>query len=218
MAPLIHASKRLKSNATYQAEPQSSQQCVPTPYTRSPLTTTSSPKPASESLLFKLPGELRNTIYAYAFSDTTWLINIRGTVDNPPANALSLLLVSRDIYAETRLLPFVYHTFSASHWLGIAHFLRGKDTAQRNAVTTVEVRFRFPPLWIWKTGGVEKSWLVSKEMAFLWLKGVKCIRLVGRAGREMEGHTDILERVKEGILGVREGVREGVRIETEDRD
>jgi hypothetical protein len=171
------------------------------------LTTTSSPKPASESLLFKLPGELRNLIYAYALADTTWLINIRGTIDNPPSNALSLLLVSRDIYAETRLLQFVYHTFSASHWLGIAHFLRGKHTAQRNAVTTVEIRFRFPSLYIWKTGGEEKSWLVSKEMAFLWLEGVEYIRLVGRTGREMEDHIDVFDRVKEGIAGMRQGVR-----------
>jgi hypothetical protein len=138
---------------------------------------------------------------------------MHGTVDNPSKNALSLLIICRDIYLETRLLPFVYHTFSASHWLGIAHFMKGRSVKERNAVAMIEIRFRFPIRYYETRLRQDGPWLLSKEMAFPWLDRVECIRLVGRTGERRDSDDMAFEVIKCVIVSARKGVE--VEIEYE---
>lgn len=77
-----------------------------------------------DSLLLKLPGELRNKIYGYVFGEKHWFIDQCGRVPKRGKrwggkNAMSLLRVCRQLHAETRCLPYQTHTFAARYqkWL-----------------------------------------------------------------------------------------------------
>jgi hypothetical protein len=105
--------------------------------TRSILNQTDSP-------LLRLPAELRNSIYEYGFNDLT--INIRprskivltrdGHVLHNP-ESLALTAVSRQLYAETKLLPFLFRRVSGEF---VGHFMEGikkLSLEQRHAIREI---------------------------------------------------------------------------------
>ncbi|CAN9334720.1 unnamed protein product [Alternaria alternata] len=81
---------------------------------------------AIESPLLRLPPEIRNGIYAYVFGNTRYRFrpNIRPQVypvvfkpDQTEYRHPNLPLVCRQLYHETRLLPYKLGTFSFTMWL-----------------------------------------------------------------------------------------------------
>jgi len=73
---------------------------------------------ATKSPLLRLPAELRNLIYAYAFDNTTYNFfqDNKSTektlcAGSSTENDMSLLLVSRQVHAEIAYLPYELSTF-----------------------------------------------------------------------------------------------------------
>jgi hypothetical protein len=67
--------------------------------------------------LLRLPAEIRNQIFAYALGGQTYELRETapyGVVTNTTVseNALALLVVCRQLYAETALAPFSLNFFS----------------------------------------------------------------------------------------------------------
>lgn len=121
--------------------------------------------PQSPPLLL-LPAELRNTIYTYALAGHDIFIwnhthanhfarrGQRGPRFLPP-NLLALLSVCRQIYAETRLLPFKLNTF-VGHAPSSDDFLAGKIIDQARLDVVRELRWSFFIL-----AGLEDEWTKS---------------------------------------------------------
>jgi hypothetical protein len=113
------------------------------------------------SPLLCLPAELRNQIYGYVFRpDTwasvfrtnTWSVNRTGhaythdlvTVFGKPTRPqLALLLACRQIYHETHLLPFILNRFTILDNSNMFAFLAKLNSAQKAAITRLEVEERF---------------------------------------------------------------------------
>ncbi|KAI4651713.1 uncharacterized protein J4E79_009194 [Alternaria viburni] len=104
-----------------------------------------------ESAFLRLPGEIRNQIYAYVFRDTTipkFSQMFKADLERrlPVPADLRLLTVSRQVYAETRLLPFKLYAFQILP-RGISTFINRLSNEQRDAITTFRVTrraFEFP--------------------------------------------------------------------------
>jgi hypothetical protein len=92
------------------------------------LTIDSVERNAQQSPLLRLPAEIRNMIFIFALSDniispTLWhadsdpdpehtsTVSRSVTGNRPPLHRFSLLRVSRQIYAETAILPYHLSTF-----------------------------------------------------------------------------------------------------------
>lgn len=111
-----------------------------------------------EAPLLRLPGEIRNRIYAdllggLIFSSTTtprlpWAACVRIRMvecyhefsnGSPPATLdLSILQTCRQIYDETRLLAFTLNTFTIDP-ANLTHFINDLTEVQRNAIHTFRV-------------------------------------------------------------------------------
>jgi hypothetical protein len=117
-----------------------------------------------QSLFFQLPAEVRNNIYGYVLGDTRITITNepeRGAVTpnscycltepvlhpglTQPSlvglyhhQALPLLLVSRQIYAEACLLPFTLNTFDYRTFSGVKDWSRNMPT-QTGAIKTFRI-------------------------------------------------------------------------------
>jgi hypothetical protein len=100
-----------------------------------------------ESAFLRLPGEIRNTIYAYALrrafdklssglSDayTGRRLDHRALV----SSELGLLIVSHQVHAETRLLPFKLNTFQVPPE-SLRVFVNKLKNTQRDAIATFRV-------------------------------------------------------------------------------
>jgi hypothetical protein len=108
---------------------------------------------AQQSLLLRLPGELRNSIYGFTFAGVTiHLYEIVGSdrqhvacardssLDAPVAtNILNLIEVSRQLRFETRLYSFKLSTFHVVHDTSFARFVDGLAEDQRNAIAILQV-------------------------------------------------------------------------------
>jgi hypothetical protein len=97
----------------------------------------------TESLLLRLPGEIRNQIYEQVFGQRTygfWVHSFKATYTQP--NDLALLGVCRKIYAEARLFPFSLNTFCFPHFLKSYHTLMmGLEATERQVIRTVRITF-----------------------------------------------------------------------------
>ncbi|KAJ4345395.1 beta transducin [Didymosphaeria variabile] len=81
------------------------------------------------SPFLQLPPEIRSTIYEYTLGDETFKISpqehILGKTERKKKEYLALLLVSRQVYVETALIPFKMNAFQADNprplkaWVGL---------------------------------------------------------------------------------------------------
>ncbi|RYN20526.1 hypothetical protein AA0112_g10711 [Alternaria arborescens] len=94
---------------------------------------------ATSSPLFRLPAEIRNMVFNHVFQDERYCIGPGYWMEDYPSlrRNLSLLLVSRQLYHETVLLPYklavfqlLYHSYEHSVLLHLKGFLRGQSKAQ----------------------------------------------------------------------------------------
>lgn len=102
------------------------------------LTMTRIHRNATESLLLRLPPELRNRIYSYAIGGH--YIELMGSRDmrlhtehefsdaDNQYHMLGLLRTCRQIYAETRLIPFTCNVFSCGDTLSAFNWVRAMPT------------------------------------------------------------------------------------------
>ncbi|KAI4644832.1 uncharacterized protein J4E79_010967 [Alternaria viburni] len=110
---------------------------------------------ATKSPLLRLPAELRNLIYTYAFDNTTYTFfkSNRDTEITPcneslTEDSMSLLLVSRQIHAETAYLPyklitfdFLVHNDNKSQWKPyVRKFLAKRSEEQIKAMSCLTLR------------------------------------------------------------------------------
>ncbi|KAI4707661.1 hypothetical protein J4E89_007766 [Alternaria sp. Ai002NY15] len=104
-----------------------------------------------ESPFLRLPGEIRNQIYAYVFRDTMipkFSQMFKADLERrlPVPADLRLLTVSRQVHAETRLLPFKLYAFQVLPQ-DISTFINKLSNVQRDAITTT---MHWPPFGLWK--------------------------------------------------------------------
>ncbi|EDU50752.1 hypothetical protein PtrSN002B_003059 [Pyrenophora tritici-repentis] len=117
-----------------------------------------------ESLFLRLPGELRNRIYEYAFSEQCILVgrslssrlqlavepngfSPRDQYKIPRYNFTRLLAIAmtcRQVYAETALLIFRLNDFRFHHVETIKQFLDSVPAAKRRAITALRLAL-YPP-------------------------------------------------------------------------
>lgn len=93
--------------------------------------------------IFRLPGEIRNMVYAYALGGNTWTVNMSGgrtkpRADNATKNGSALLQVNRQIYAEAHLFPYRYNTFEGRHNGHLQEWTQSLTAAQRESITCVK--------------------------------------------------------------------------------
>lgn len=95
--------------------------------------------PKAPKSFLDLPGEIRNLIYEQVFSDRTWnLCPWQQNTQTGPNNALALLQTSRQIHAETELLPYTLSTFSARDSKRVRTWELQRTARQVGAVRKVE--------------------------------------------------------------------------------
>lgn len=102
------------------------------------------PKP---SPLLSLPAELRNIIWAHVLGGTTYNIKCElripwgTTIKNTTVqeNSLALLRTCRQIYSETRLIPFRLNTFHFKSEEAFKPWLAKFDKTQQAAITEVHL-------------------------------------------------------------------------------
>jgi len=106
--------------------------------------------------LLRLPAEIRNLIFGYALGGKTFLIDhyvYQGIAKNRTRfkNALALLAVCRQVFAETALLPFSSNTFSALHPQILNMWIKDLPTPFAHAITSVRLHscIRWSPLESW---------------------------------------------------------------------
>ena len=103
-----------------------------------------------------MPAEIRNLIFGYALGGRTFHIShyigqhITKNI-TISENALALLAVCRQIFAETALLPFSSNTFSAIHPQVFNMWIEDLPSVFAEAVTSVSlqpcVAFSYPEQW-----------------------------------------------------------------------
>ncbi|RYN33813.1 hypothetical protein AA0112_g5632 [Alternaria arborescens] len=99
------------------------------------------PRNSDISPLLRLPGEIRNEVYQYVLNegayhfmdDDLWPMT-------ECEERFALLRVCREIYNETRLLPFSLNTFSFSNFQNFHRFIVKFTTAkQRQAIRALDI-------------------------------------------------------------------------------
>ncbi|KAF2847890.1 hypothetical protein T440DRAFT_184618 [Plenodomus tracheiphilus IPT5] len=100
-----------------------------------------------DSPLLRLPGEIRNIIYEYAMMgnvieepETTWSYTTAPTTPETKGTvpvALNFLSVSRQVYAETRILLFKHSALKIHDLNNLRTLKRNIISAQWNAITTI---------------------------------------------------------------------------------
>ena len=113
-------------------------------------------RPQPTSPLLRLPGEVRNMIYAYVFSDLKWSIARREAwvytkIGDPikcyptkqsecfgyepnDYRIFALTQICRQIRAESRLLPYRYASYGAIRSVDFSNWLMGLNMDAREAV------------------------------------------------------------------------------------
>lgn len=85
-------------------------------------------------------------VYAYALGRNTWSIKmthgttgaIEARVENGVKNALALLEVNRQIYAEAHLFPYLYNTFAGVHNGHLRDWVKSLPDAQRKSIKAIK--------------------------------------------------------------------------------
>lgn len=97
--------------------------------------------------LLSLPAELRNIIYSHVLGGLTfnikcsvripWGVSVTNTTTSP--HSLALLQTCRQIYAESRLLPFAFNTFQFKSEDAFKPWLAKFDLVQQAAIAEVRL-------------------------------------------------------------------------------
>tara|TARA_R110002003_G_scaffold126_11_gene11531 strand:+ start:1595 stop:2161 length:567 start_codon:yes stop_codon:yes gene_type:complete len=109
----------------------------------------------SNSLLLRLPGELRNKIYEYAFGGHEVKLQCGPWSDDEDlycytqdstvslwSDLLSRTTICRQIYGETRLLPYALNTFCIPTWgAAYADWVQKLDESQKSAIKYVSLEW-----------------------------------------------------------------------------
>lgn len=96
----------------------------------------------AKTRLLRLPAELRNRIFTYVVLEhTDHSMHVVKYVKKLFADVVPLLLVCRQIYAETAVLPFAANTFTAMCSYEWEVLSRGIRPAQLSAIRSVIVVF-----------------------------------------------------------------------------
>ncbi|CAN9323282.1 unnamed protein product [Alternaria alternata] len=108
------------------------------------------------SPFLNLPGEVRNRIYSFTLGGNIWNIDTKARATNltPKANRndhRDLLLVCRQIYSETRVLPWSLSSFKCISGFGyLRHWLAKFPPEFRRAITSTIIvggyQYGDPPL------------------------------------------------------------------------
>ncbi|KAI4609748.1 hypothetical protein J4E80_008393 [Alternaria sp. BMP 0032] len=108
------------------------------------------------SPLLRLPAEIRHMIFGYALGGKTFHIHhheYQGIAKNGTVskNALALLAVCRQVFAETALLPFSSNTFSAVHPQVFNMWIEDFPSVFAETVTSLRlhpcIEFSLPDQW-----------------------------------------------------------------------
>jgi hypothetical protein len=116
-------------------------------------------------------------IYTYTLGGNTWSINMSHTrprVEKPIKHAFALIKVSRQIYAETHLFPYLYSTFEGRHNGHLREWIKSLSKEHRNSITCIKHYQR--SYMIEGANGVEVSpifWMDMPKMRQLELKGLE---------------------------------------------
>jgi hypothetical protein len=124
--------------------------------------------------LLNLPGELRNSIYEYVFSDTTLHISfagLMGTTHNawPIAKPLALLQTCRQLHTETKLLPYINSTIQLDDPDTLDVFVASRTPSQLKSLRTIELMID------------ENSWILrsrTESKCLAKLSGLKRIEAI----------------------------------------
>jgi hypothetical protein len=139
----------------------------------------------SESPLLRLPAELRNQIFEYALHEhtgRTFQVDKRNIhegrfLKKPAFNALDLLQVSRQVYAETAALPVRRNTYFFVQQPNDTRFFNGLSTVHKAAITSVKlefVRYDLEKLWLWDID----VWSGFNSPEFAFLESLPGLRIV----------------------------------------
>ncbi|KAI4631502.1 uncharacterized protein J4E87_002207 [Alternaria ethzedia] len=99
------------------------------------------------SPLLRLPAEIRHLIFGYVLGGKTFVIDHYVNQDIAKnrtllKNALALLVVCRQVFAESALLPFSSNTFSALHPQTLNMWIRDLPPPFAHAITSVRLHPR----------------------------------------------------------------------------
>ena len=156
------------------------------------------------SPLLRLPAELRNKIYGYALGGMELRVSYRskelGVVSamsydpsvslTPLHRRVGLTLVSRQLYAETKILPFELCTMDVIRSLFYNHIKR-LNTTQRQAISTIRTHYmnaRDGTVWTILWSEVRKLTGLKRVEVFC------CPTNLGLSGR-----IHLVEAIKEGL-------------------
>jgi hypothetical protein len=110
------------------------------------LTMHSSALNQTNSPLLRLPAELRNRVYEYVFGDVRLILGNRPgarimTNTGHDANALALATTSRQLYVETKLMPFVLGHLLAYSVGYLMSGIKKLGPEQRQAIRNIEFAY-----------------------------------------------------------------------------
>jgi hypothetical protein len=106
----------------------------------------SSHQNATNSPLLRLPTEIRTMVFDYVFQGESYVIGPGSSMRQRPSlrRDLGLLLVSRQLYHETALLPYKLGLFQLAHYYHdpsvfsrVEELLRGRSKAQIEVMVQV---------------------------------------------------------------------------------
>lgn len=127
-------------------------------------------------------------VYAYALGGNTWSIKMTQSttgetevrVDNGVKNALALLQVNRQIYAEAHLFPYLYDTFAGRHNGHLREWVKSLPDAHRRSITAIRRYQRGYIVQGLKGQGLSVNpvfWMDMPHMTELGLDGLKQIEI-----------------------------------------
>ncbi|KAI4631575.1 uncharacterized protein J4E87_002280 [Alternaria ethzedia] len=154
------------------------------------------------SPLLRLPAELRNKIYEYALGGMELRISYRnrelGLVAamfyNTPVlftslhRLVGLTLVSRQLYAETKILPFELCTMLALRFT-FNDLIERLNITQRQAISTIRAHYRDAC-----NGTAWEDWPAVRS-----LKGLKCVVVFGCPTMEQLKPGSLIETIEKGL-------------------
>ncbi|KAK3683250.1 hypothetical protein LTR37_020425 [Vermiconidia calcicola] len=99
-----------------------------------------------QSLLMRLPPELRNRIYGYVLASGDWTVNWRHSCRlYTTPNFLALLQTCRRVHNETMTMPYHGNYIQCDDANTLFDFMTDLRDEKMNAITSVAVKLEYPP-------------------------------------------------------------------------
>ncbi|KAF7671513.1 hypothetical protein GT037_010325 [Alternaria burnsii] len=181
-----------------------------------------------DSLLLRLPPELRCLVFEYVLGGNTYEIRYHQKSEavkhtTISKHALALLSVCRQIFAETALLPFGLNTFSVFHPLVFNIWIKGFHLAFAEVVTSVRINilaYRFPlSLWYKKFYDIPRAQYIPLDSSDIQLSSVltslKVIQIAFIVKATSMEDTNVMEKLNksgEEIRGFYELANSGIKV------